>query len=373
MKAAELPGLNLLRLLASLYMAMYHLGPLLPFDVLPAVLTRGSSGTSLFFILSGFLLAYLYSGKRYDDQAQRQFVWRRWARLLPANIAGLAFLLTVQGLLRHSYIDWAVLAKCLFLVQTWGVGTERAMNIPAWSMSCIMFFYLIFPVLLPRIQRLKTAQIQLMMLGLWLLSAVGFPELARWPGSFEASSWIGHLHMSPLLRSSEFILGIGLAILVRRKGMPSVWWFRFSVPLIGAILLFAPSDTMSINNGLFAPLAACLLVGFLRPGRTISHLGQHPLLRAAANSSIGIFLLHMTWIDVFSGWLLPYLHTDWNLGLVAGLLLVVTLSALLVDRWICRPVTRWLVRPTFPVITVPALRVRRPLSHAVKQPPAASA
>lgn len=373
MKAAELSGLNVLRVLASLYMVMFHLHPAFLAGPVGVFFSRGASGTSLFFILSGFLLAYLYAGRIFGDQAQKKFVSQRWARLLPANVAGLGFLLIAQGLLGHSSVDWSVLAQCLLLVQTWDVGNERAMNVPAWSMSCILFFYLIFPVLLPRIERLKTVQLQLLMLGLWLLSAVGFPELARWPGIFEASSWTGHLHTSPLLRASEFILGMGLAILVRRNGLPSVWWFRLSVPAISAVLFFAPGETMSINNGLFAPLTACLLVGFLRPGPTLSRLGQHPLLRAVSNSSICIFLLHMTWIEIFNAWLLPRLHMDWNLGLVATLLTAVVLSALVVDRWLCLPVTRWLVRPTFPVFAVPTLRFWRPQAPAVEQTQAASA
>lgn len=355
MSATQLPGLNILRVLASLYMVMFHLSPsFLPGSV-AVFFSRGTSDTSLFFLLSGFLLAHLYSGNKMDDTAQKRFVWRRAARIFPANAVGLLFLLGVQALTGTVSIDWNTLNECLLLVQTWVVGNEHTMNIPAWSMSCLLFFYLIFPVVLPRLERLKPETLQIVLLGLWVLGAVLLPELARWPGGLDPSDWTQHLHTSPLLRSAEFVLGMGVAVLVARRGKPPVWWFRCAVPLILALMFFAPGETLAVNNGLFAPITVTLLVAFVNPGPLLERLGRSGLMRTLASASICVFLLHMTWIRVFNGWVMPHLHLEWNLWTLGLFLLLVLVSSVLLDRLVCQPLSRLLtrrpVRPLQPAAT----------------------
>ncbi len=355
MSATQLPGLNLLRVLASLYMVMFHLHPSFLPGPVAVFFSRGASDTSLFFILSGFLLAHLYAGKTMDDPAQKRFVWRRAARIFPANVVGLLFLLGIQAVTGQVSVNWSTLTECLLLVQTWVVGNGHSMNIPAWSMSCLLFFYLIFPVVLPRLERLNTATLQVVLLGLWVLGAVALPELARWPWGFDPSDWVQHLHTSPLLRSAEFVLGMGVALLVARRGRPPVWWFRLAVPLTLALMFFAPGETMAVNNGLFAPITAMLLLAFVNPGPLLERLGNSGPVRTLASACICIFLLHMTWIMFFNSWVLPHLHLDWNLWTLGLYLTLVLASAVLVDRCVCQPLSRLLtwrtVRPPQPSAT----------------------
>ena len=350
MRTIQLPGLNLLRVLASLYMVMFHLHPSFLPGPVAVFFSRGASDTSLFFILSGFLLAHLYSGKKMDDPAQKRFVWRRAARIFPANVVGLLFLLGVQALLGNTAVNWNTLSECLLLVQTWVVGNEHALNIPAWSMSCLLFFYLIFPIVLPRLERLKTEVLQATLLGLWVVGAVLLPELARWPGGLDPSDWVQHLHTSPLLRSAEFVLGMGVAVLVARRGRPPVWWFWCAVPVILGLLLLAPGETTPVNNGLFAPFTVTLLLAFVNPGPLLDRLGNSGPVRTLASASICIFLLHMTWINLFNSWVIPHWHLEWNLWTLGLFLTLVLTSSVLVDRFICQPLSRLLTRrPVFPL------------------------
>ena len=368
MSAIQLPGLNLLRVLASLYMVMFHLHPSFLPGPVAVFFSRGSSDTSLFFILSGFLLAHLYAGKTMDDPAQKRFVWRRAARIFPANVVGLLFLLGTQALTGHVSVNWGTLTECLLLVQTWVVGDAHIMNIPAWSMSCLLFFYLIFPVVLPRLERLKTTTLQVVLLGLWVLGAVALPELARWSWGFDPSDWTQHLHTSPLLRSAEFVLGMGVAVLVARRGKPPVWWFRLAVPLILALMVFAPGETMAVNNGLFAPITVMLLLTFVNPGPLLERLGNSGPVRTLASACICIFLLHMTWIMFFNSWVMPRLHLEWNLWTLGLYLTLVLASAVLVDRCVCQPLSRMLTRPP-----LPQRPVRPPQPSAVPAPAQAKA
>ncbi|MBW2281488.1 MAG: acyltransferase, partial [Deltaproteobacteria bacterium] len=70
-------------------------------------LTSGRCGVSFFFILSGFVLTW--SARSRDTPGS--FYWRRFARIFPAHAV-------------------------------------------AWGLSCEAFFYLLFPALIPSVERL---------------------------------------------------------------------------------------------------------------------------------------------------------------------------------------------------------------------------
>ncbi|WP_407570934.1 acyltransferase family protein [Deinococcus altitudinis] len=344
MKAQQLPGLNLLRVFASLYMVMYHVHP--PFLPVPLqnFFSDGASDTSLFFILSGFLLAHLYAGKEMDGSGQRGFVWRRMARIFPANLLGLLFVLLAQAAFGNTFNDWGTLAQCLALVQAWTVGSSYALNVPAWSMSCLFFFYLLFPVVMPVLRKMTTGYLQILLLIVWISSAFVVPLLSRWPGVFGTESWIQYLHNSPLPRSLEFVLGVGLALLIARKGMLSVWWFRLAVPAVFCAMLTASGETVRIDNGLLAPISAVLILAFANPGPLVERLGRSKAIEVLASASICVFLLHMTWAQIFTAWALPHWHTGWNILTLGLYLAVVAGSAVMLDCWICQPVSRLVTR-----------------------------
>ncbi|WP_407539211.1 acyltransferase [Deinococcus radiomollis] len=344
MKASQLPGLNILRVFAALYMVMFHLKPSFLPDLATAFFSRGTSDTGLFFLLSGFLLAHLYGRTPMDDQHQRRFVWKRVARIFPANAAALLLLLLLQWTLNRPVHDWNGFLECLLLLQSWVVGDEHLLNAPAWSMSCLMFFYLIFPVVLPRLERLRTSTLQVVLLALWILGAVVLPELGRWPGAFDAVDWTLHLHNSPLLRVPEFILGMGVAVLVAKRGRLPSPWFRWSVPVVLAVMTLLPGETLAVNNGLFAPLSICLLMGFVNPAPWVERLGASRFMQTVASASICIFLLHTTWTQVFTAWVFPRWHLEWNMYTLALYLGVVVGSSVMLDRWVCLPLSRLLTR-----------------------------
>jgi peptidoglycan/LPS O-acetylase OafA/YrhL len=344
MQMRQLPGLNILRVLASLYMVMYHVHP--PFLPIPLqnFFSNGSSDTSLFFILSGFLLAHLYGGKVMDDPGQRGFVWRRMARIYPANLVGLLFLVLVHTAFGHSFNSWVALVQSALLVQAWTVGSAYALNVPAWSISCVLFFYLLFPVVLPVLRRLKTTSLQVLLLLMWVSSAFLLPMLSTWPGAFGTESWIQYLHNSPLLRSLEFVLGMGAALLVSRKGFQSVWWFRLVVPVVFCAMLTGSAETVRIDNGLYAPISVVLVVAFTNPGLLVERLGKSRAMHILSSASICIFLLHMTWAQIFTAWVLPRWHTEWNIWTLGMYMLTVVGSSVALDRWVCQPVSRLLTR-----------------------------
>ena len=343
-------------------MVLFHFG--FAVHVLPEAVGQffhsGPSDTDLFFVMSGFLLAHLSGGQLLDAAGQRRFVWRRVARILPANLLGLALFFVVNRGKLPAFSGLGDVLLSVSMLQTWIVGKSHILNLTAWSLSCLLFFYLLFPLVLPRLQRLRSRPLALLLLALWLLGAFVLPQLQRWPGSFDASVWTLWLHNSPALRWPEFVLGMGTAVLLPRLGTPPRWLIAVVVPLTLALLWWGMGERFSINNGIYAPLSLLLVVSFVQPGRWITRVGALPLVRQLASATLCMYLFQLLFISVVSRCLLTPLHLSWN-GWTLLLYVVLLLGAsLAVDRWLCRPATRWLLRLGGP---------RRGVSQAASAPP----
>src|ERR1035438_4240120 len=137
MQKTEIKALTGLRAFASWWVVSYHLrGPitdsfLTPGSRIAKALDGGNYGVDLFFVLSGFVLAYSY----YDAfpvftlAKYLRFLWQRLTRIYPVHIfalAVLAGLLAANGFLGHrktitgDFSGKALLLQ-IFLLQAWRV------------------------------------------------------------------------------------------------------------------------------------------------------------------------------------------------------------------------------------------------------------
>lgn len=216
-RPARLPSLTGLRFAAAGGVVYTHsmllLNPYLALSLGPEVWV-GAASVSLFFILSGYVLTH---SARPSDTA-RAFWRRRAAKILPNHVvtwavvvavlacAGAASARSATGVTGHL--------SSLFLVNTWVPDDTfvSAGNPVSWSLAAEGFFYLLFPVLRPLVERLSRRG---------LLAGAGMAVAAVWAlpvlctaavnpvGSFFGDYWF--LYMLPLSRLPEFVLGMLVA------------------------------------------------------------------------------------------------------------------------------------------------------------------
>ena len=175
---AELVPLTTMRGIAAAFVVVYHLH----YRESQAWSAQGYLWVDFFFILSGFIMAYVY-GEEFASGATmssyRAFIVKRLARIYPLHMAMFAVTLALAfGLhVHHFRSSLHSIVTNAALVHAWGLEHQLTWNVVSWSISAEWAFYLVFPLLVPLLLRANIprslAGIALALLGLCYLEHVG--------------------------------------------------------------------------------------------------------------------------------------------------------------------------------------------------------
>jgi peptidoglycan/LPS O-acetylase OafA/YrhL len=168
--SGELRGLTGLRAVAAVWVVLFHFhftplpGVAEVVAVLGPLVTEGALGVDLFFVLSGFVIAYTYLdqlGPALRARATARFVWARACRLWPAYVLVLHLFgvwLVARAVLGSDdeiafqavqpVLGMGQYAQQLFMVQLWDDAFFDGASWvgSTWSISAEWLAYLLFPV-----------------------------------------------------------------------------------------------------------------------------------------------------------------------------------------------------------------------------------
>jgi peptidoglycan/LPS O-acetylase OafA/YrhL len=283
------------RFLAALHVVLFHVREAfvgIP-EPLMNILRHGNLGVNLFFILSGFVLAYTYLVPGRERIDRRNFWVARFARIYPLYI--FAALLAAPRVLvkgdipRESLVPTIV--STVSLTQAWTGLIDW--NIPAWSLSVEAFFYLLFPVVAVWVCRLEARGLIVAMAAFWLASQV-VPLLYVSAG--RPLVWRDVVLYNPVLRLPEFLIGIALGRLfmrrteiVRRRMTVCAWGSAAALALIMAVGSRMPGELL--HNGLLDPLFATLIFGLAGTGGFLVRLFGNRAMVILGEASYGVYIL----------------------------------------------------------------------------------
>ncbi|MGW4892449.1 acyltransferase family protein [Kitasatospora sp. NPDC004240] len=247
---SRLPSLTGLRFAAALLVYFTHLsveGYLPPgpaATVFRYAFGLGWVGVEFFFILSGFVLTW--SARR--DDSRPAFWRRRLVKIFPTHLlTWLAALLL--ALWAGETLTTGRLLPSFFLVHAWvpELDVMRAVNLPSWSLSVELAFYLAFPWL-----RSLTARIAESRLWAWALGVAAVivllpfaddafvPDSPQLPGLEMSLLQNWFLVALPAVRALDFVLGILLARIVLAGR-----WIPLGMP--GAAVLVAVGAAVQLS------------------------------------------------------------------------------------------------------------------------------
>jgi peptidoglycan/LPS O-acetylase OafA/YrhL len=193
--SGELRALTGLRAVAAAWVVLFHFhftplpGVAEVVGVLGPLITQGALGVDLFFVLSGFVIAYTYLdqlGPALRARATARFVWARACRLWPAYVLVL-HVFGVWLLARTAFgsdgeiafqsvqpvLDVGQYVQQLFMVQLWDDAYFDGASWvgSTWSISAEWLAYLLFPVAALVLFRMRNLPVWVLTCGALALMA----------------------------------------------------------------------------------------------------------------------------------------------------------------------------------------------------------
>ncbi len=272
--------LDLVRFVAAVFVVFTHLrhekfsGNLLNYG------STGNEAVMVFFVLSGFVVAYAVDTK---DNTLRDFLLSRLARLYSVALPALflTVLIDQTGRLIDASVydyeyyraDWPVIrfvANLFFSTEFWFVSIRPFSNGPFWSLGYEFWYYMIFGVAVFLKGRTRIILITIMCLILG-------PKI--------------------LLLLPVWLLGVGMYHLTRERQVPkALGWFLFIMSFVAILAYFelgvkATLDKLTeaiIGKTLFDHLlwskffASSYLIAFAFAAKEINYFKGRILQTAAA-------------------------------------------------------------------------------------------
>jgi peptidoglycan/LPS O-acetylase OafA/YrhL len=153
---------------------------------------NGGCAVDLFFILSGFIFYWLYSGQiaRRGTSAGKFFV-RRFSRLYPLHLLTLLAVAVLQfayGRVAHTYFvypcnDTYHFVLNLLCASSWGFEKGYSFNAPFWVVSVEILMYGLFFIMC-RLLPVRIMVVLITSLIGFVAAKKGFPHVGRGLGSF---------------------------------------------------------------------------------------------------------------------------------------------------------------------------------------------
>lgn len=330
-----------IRFFAAAWVVLFHFGDELR-SIFPGwrhaerFTASGYLGVDLFFILSGFIIAYTYlatfTGRVRLLDVQR-FLWLRLARMYPVHLFTLVVLLGVvfaaqqTGRQLSNPYGPTDFGKNVMLINAWFGSEDQSWNYPAWSISAEWFAYLLFPLAATVVARARSARANAIGAGLSLAILL--------------VAMLAYDLYNPLLRvSGEFVAGMFLARLFAVTAYSALWEWAAALALLAvplAVMTTRGAPRAILTTALFAIMVISLaharrgVVGLLS-NRWVIRLGE---------ASYALYMTHAL-VEMIVGNVLPmqkYAHSSLAVRslIVAGYVAILAASAFGTHHFIENP------------------------------------
>ncbi len=253
----------------------------------------GYLAVGTFFVLSGFVLARSYREREWDRGRLVRYGIARIARVYPGYL--LSLIIVSPFMYRSLFAGGAGASRRAALItdyslvlQGWTGALGVGWNTPAWSLSCELFFYLCFPVLL-----------------MWL-------GKRTWPRMTAAAAIsillpvsLAGLHVpfwwKPLYHTADFVVGILAshafdAIAAREGAMERMgMWLYGAAGSVGALIVAFPRllrGAIELNSAL-RPVNVVILIGLAIGGGFPARLLSCRVVKYLGKASYSMYILHV--------------------------------------------------------------------------------
>jgi peptidoglycan/LPS O-acetylase OafA/YrhL len=250
----EILALTSLRFLAAFYVFIFHChihyGAILDLKIVNAIIKKGHIGMTFFFVLSGYIMAYVY--KNFNETDIKKYYVNRLARIYPTYLAygllGLPFFVmnhetlpsifsgqNHDDLLKYAQLILSVIAF-LLMIQAWFPPLFKIWNFGgSWAISVEAFLYLVFPFIrkIANKASLNFLYALIIISYLWTSMPIIYACMFAPDKAYFYVMNI-NIYISPIFRIGEFMFGLLIYILSEER---NVLFFKNRFVLIALSLL----------------------------------------------------------------------------------------------------------------------------------------
>ena len=255
------------RFFAAFIVVILHYGNSTGFaNLAKNFLTSGSQMVTFFFVLSGFVMTITYFNKPVFSIGD--YFSSRIARIVPVYFLALFMSAGMFYSPEHWRDNTVGLFLNIVLLQSWFPPYPLSINMPAWSLSIEMFFYLVFPVVLIFLKKVnpKISIVFLSAMATYFITQFTLINLLN-SSFYENFPSPSHdlIFYFPLSHFCSFLLGVSGAYFVLKshifnKFSNKIFWsVGFAICLVVVFLLLNNRGLTRTIGGNLIPLESSFL------------------------------------------------------------------------------------------------------------------
>ena len=301
------PALTGVRALAAYMVFLHHYNPFSETDsaFLHKFVGQFHIGVSIFFVLSGFLIAYRYMDGK--DFHFGRYMTNRIARVYPIYfiLTTITFLATWYYQKQHSF-DWALYGMNISFLRGFFDDLKFSGIAQGWSLTVEEVFYFCAPLFFLLLRKSKyfllILPVFILLLGFGMVHFFGNSLNS---GFFATDNFM--LEYTFLGRCFEFFIGIAIVFIMKKsEALSKSGWFTY-LGIIAMVLLIYIMSILD-NDGsaaekipyyfvylLLLPLLgiAPLLFGLIQENTFIKKIFSNRVAVLLGKSSYAFYLIHM--------------------------------------------------------------------------------
>lgn len=284
----------------------------------------GIFGVSIFYVLSGLTLYYVYGGKNlFSGKILKKFWKRRILRIFP-----LLWVVSATGILLNKLEPeiWDILLNFsgLFGFFRW----DTTFSTGVWSIGNELVFYSAFPII---VMLTRSKWLFSIFLGSVLALDLIFGLCLLTPRNSLLDQW--HIYTNPLNQILLFSLGIAISFYLRNQRVSNIYLILILL-LASIVFIYYPvqGDRINLITGpnRYLFLTLCLVIVFAVYKLNLSEkmASNYGPLRFLGDISYSIYLLHPLVYFVVSAIVKRYLHSNAIITVIASVMITLLVGFL---------------------------------------------